>query len=66
MRINSRLHRKCHEVNQLDIQQEFLGGSHRHKIDYSAVAEESRCARRNLRICMTLNELYWSGRSDSN
>ena len=58
--------REILEEPQLDVRQEILGGSHRLKIDYNHVVEKSRCASRNLRICMILNELYWSGRSDSN
>lgn len=50
----------------LKTQREILGGNDRHKIDYSRVGEKSRCAGRNRHICLILNEMWWSGRSDSN
>jgi hypothetical protein len=36
-------------------------GLHRHKIDYSRVDEKSRCARRNRRICLILNDCAGRG-----
>jgi hypothetical protein len=49
--------REILEEYQFEGQWEILGGSHRHKIDYSHVAEKNRCARRNRLICLILNEL---------
>jgi len=45
---------------------EVLGGNDSYKIDYSAVAVKSRCVAGNVNIACIINNLYWSGREDSN
>ena len=45
---------------------EKLGGADRHNSDYSCVAEKSRCVAGCGHIALTINDLWWSGRRDSN
>src|ERR1035437_1847430 len=52
--------------NQLGIPLENLGRADSYKIDYSAVAEKSRCVTGMVNIACIINTLCWSGRRDSN
>ena len=50
----------------LEIREEFRGGVHSYKIDYSDVAAKSRCVTGIVNIACIINTLCWSGRRDSN
>src|ERR1017187_4110738 len=52
--------------NQLGIPLENFGSADSYKIDYSAVAEKSRCVTGMVNIACIINKLCWSGRRDSN